>query len=324
MAALLGGLGGIVVAPITSLEFDTGSFFTNFGFIAVAIGGMGSFAGVIMGGLLLGRRRAACRGLCLVALRQRPCAWRFCSRCCCGGRTGSSAPRSAARTCATSSASIAPSCASKARAESIFAVLAFALLMALPYLFPARGILNSLVITGILYIAVLGLDVLMGYAGQVSLGQAGFMAIGGYTAAILATTYGVRAAPRHARRHGAFDRGGGAAVARHGAAARASSWRSRRLPSGSWSIRSRSGLPTSPAGRRGLPASRPSRSARLRFATPFQMYYLVAGDHRRAGARAARAACARASGARSNRCAPTRPRRRRWASTCRATSWRRW
>jgi branched-chain amino acid transport system permease protein len=32
--------------------------------------------------------------------------------------------------------------------------------------------------------------VLMGFAGQVSLGHAGFMAIGGYVAAILATTYG--------------------------------------------------------------------------------------------------------------------------------------
>ena len=37
---------------------------------------------------------------------------------------------------------------------------------------------------------MLGLDVLMGYTGQVSLGQAGFMAVGGYTAAILATNYG--------------------------------------------------------------------------------------------------------------------------------------
>jgi len=38
---------------------------------------------------------------------------------------------------------------------------------------------------------VLGLDLLMGYAGQVSLGHAGFMAAGGYTAAILATRYGL-------------------------------------------------------------------------------------------------------------------------------------
>jgi len=53
------------------------------------------------------------------------------------------------------------------------------------------GLMSSLVISLILFIAVLGLDVLMGYAGQVSLGQAAFMAIGGYTAAILATDYAV-------------------------------------------------------------------------------------------------------------------------------------
>jgi branched-chain amino acid transport system permease protein len=35
----------------------------------------------------------------------------------------------------------------------------------------------------------MGLDVLMGYAGQVSLGQAGFMAIGGYTSGYLAINY---------------------------------------------------------------------------------------------------------------------------------------
>jgi branched-chain amino acid transport system permease protein len=59
----------------------------------------------------------------------------------------------------------------------------------LPWIVPA-GLMSSLVITGILFIGVLGLDVLMGYCGQVSLGQAGFMAVGGYAAAILATNYG--------------------------------------------------------------------------------------------------------------------------------------
>jgi branched-chain amino acid transport system permease protein len=73
----------------------------------------------------------------------------------------------------------------------LFAAGAIALLLALPFIFPGRGILNSLVITGILYISVLGLDVLMGYCGQVSLGQAGFMAIGGYTASILAVQHNV-------------------------------------------------------------------------------------------------------------------------------------
>jgi branched-chain amino acid transport system permease protein len=40
-------------------------------------------------------------------------------------------------------------------------------------------------------IAVVGLNLLMGYAGQVSLGHAGFFAIGGYACAILPTRYGM-------------------------------------------------------------------------------------------------------------------------------------
>ncbi|MGB7035743.1 MAG: branched-chain amino acid ABC transporter permease [Xanthobacteraceae bacterium] len=54
LAAMIGAIGGIVVAPITSLQFDSGQFFTIFGFIAVAIGGMGSFIGAVVGGLVLG------------------------------------------------------------------------------------------------------------------------------------------------------------------------------------------------------------------------------------------------------------------------------
>src|SRR6185312_6952877 len=72
---------------------------------------------------------------------------------------------------------------------------ALAVLIALPHLVGAGGLLSSLVITFILFIAVLGLDILMGFAGQVSLGQAAFMAIGGYTAAILATDYDVSPLP---------------------------------------------------------------------------------------------------------------------------------
>src|ERR1700722_17190271 len=54
LSALIGGISGIVIAPITSLEFDTGGFFPNFGFIAVAIGGLGSFVGAVAGGLVIG------------------------------------------------------------------------------------------------------------------------------------------------------------------------------------------------------------------------------------------------------------------------------
>ena len=191
IASLLGGISGILVAPITSLEFDTGRFFTNFGFISVAVGGMGSFAGVVMGGLVLGvaEQLAAgyvsslfanglALGLLLAVLLWRPD----------GLFTAGPARRSDVRDEQRIHRAIVRI---EGKGGLIFAVLAIALVLALPYLFPGRGILNSLVITGILFIAVLGLDVLMGYAGQVSLGQAGFMAIGGYTASILAVSYNV-------------------------------------------------------------------------------------------------------------------------------------
>jgi len=47
--------------------------------------------------------------------------------------------------------------------------------------------LTQLTMTAYYALAVLGLSLLMGYAGQISLGQAGFFAIGGYSAAFLST-----------------------------------------------------------------------------------------------------------------------------------------
>ena len=45
---------------------------------------------------------------------------------------------------------------------------------------------------GTLFIAILGLDVLTGSSGQISLGNGAFMAVGGYTTAILVGNHGVR------------------------------------------------------------------------------------------------------------------------------------
>jgi len=85
LASAIGAVAGIVIAPATSLQFDTGTLFTIFGFIAVTIGGIGSFPGAVAAGL--------------------------------------------------------------------------------PWALPEGGLLGSLVIAGILFVAMLGLNVLMGYAG---------------------------------------------------------------------------------------------------------------------------------------------------------------
>jgi branched-chain amino acid transport system permease protein len=45
---------------------------------------------------------------------------------------------------------------------------------------------------GVYFIALLGLNIVTGYTGQISLGHSAFMAIGGYTTAILVADHGVR------------------------------------------------------------------------------------------------------------------------------------
>ena len=70
----------------------------------------------------------------------------------------------------------------------ILLVLGFCLLA--PYLLPNYPLfVLSLAIVNI--IAVLGVNLVMGYAGQISLGHAGFAAIGAYTTALLVVNYDV-------------------------------------------------------------------------------------------------------------------------------------
>lgn len=190
LAALIGSVAGVLVAPIMSLQFDTGQFFTIAGFIAVAIGGMGSFAGSIIGGLLLGVAQQFAAFyvsslfantlsllLLLFVLIVRP-----------AGLFPSGPQR---RSDVRDDPKIHRAAIAFGSYQAVILGGAFlGLLVLLPALPLPIGILSSLVISLILFIAVLGLDVLMGYAGQVSLGHAGFMAVGGYSAAILATTYG--------------------------------------------------------------------------------------------------------------------------------------
>ena len=189
LAAAIGAASGLLLAPITSLQFDGGSFFTTSGFIAVAIGGMGSFAGAIVGGLLLGvaEQLAAyyvssffANTLALLLLIA-VLLWR---------PQGLIAGGAARRIDVRSDLAVHRALVRlPPRRGLVLGVGLVALLAVLPALPLPGGVLSSLTIALILFIAVLGLDVLMGWAGQVSLGQAGFMAIGGYAAAILATTY---------------------------------------------------------------------------------------------------------------------------------------
>jgi branched-chain amino acid transport system permease protein len=62
--------------------------------------------------------------------------------------------------------------------------------VALPLVVDDRFLLKVLTLVGINVIIVIGLSLLFGYAGQISLGHAAFVGIGAYTSAILTSTFG--------------------------------------------------------------------------------------------------------------------------------------
>jgi branched-chain amino acid transport system permease protein len=192
LAAVIGGIAGIVIGPITSFQFDTGGMYTMFGFIAAVIGGIGSPLGAVVGGLCLGLAtqfaaaymsslfsNALALSLLLAILIWRPSG------------IFSSGPVRRQDVRDEPRIHRAVIRLGLRRGLLLSAVAAAGLLGALPWGLQSGGLMSSVVITAILFLAVIGLDVLMGFAGQVSLGQGGFMAIGGYTASILAVRYGV-------------------------------------------------------------------------------------------------------------------------------------
>ncbi|EHQ51607.1 MULTISPECIES: branched-chain amino acid ABC transporter permease [Ectothiorhodospira] len=62
LAAVLGAMAGIMVAPVTLTAYDIGIMLGLKGFVAAAIGGMGSGVGAVVGGLLLGIAEAMTAG----------------------------------------------------------------------------------------------------------------------------------------------------------------------------------------------------------------------------------------------------------------------
>jgi len=194
LAGAIGAIAGIVVAPAIALEFDTGRLLTISGFIAVAIGGIASFPGAIVGGLLLGLvnqlgtayvsslfSNALSLGLLLLVLVVRP-AGLF--------RSGVM-KRIDVREEARVWQHVTRITSKGAWRWGGVAVLAG---LTLPYLMD-ESLLGSAIITLILFLTLIGQDMLMGYAGQISLGQAGFMAVGGYTSSYLVTNQDWHAVP---------------------------------------------------------------------------------------------------------------------------------
>ena len=68
--------------------------------------------------------------------------------------------------------------------------LVVAILLVLPFVLPNSFYLDLAVRMAINAVIVLGLNLLIGFAGQISLGHAGFLGIGAYASAVLPTHFG--------------------------------------------------------------------------------------------------------------------------------------
>jgi branched-chain amino acid transport system permease protein len=78
------------------------------------------------------------------------------------------------------------------RAFEVIAFVALAAVLAILPRFLSDFRAREFAIAGMYFIAVLGLAILTGYSGQISLGHGAFMAVGGYTTAILSVDHGVK------------------------------------------------------------------------------------------------------------------------------------
>lgn len=66
-----------------------------------------------------------------------------------------------------------------------------ALALALPWIFSGKYHVHLLVLAGLFVLMALGLDLILGYLGELSLGHAAFFGIGAYTTALLTRAWGV-------------------------------------------------------------------------------------------------------------------------------------
>lgn len=192
LAATIGAVGGVLVAPISYASYEMGALLGLKGFTAAVIGGIGAPYGAVAGGLLLGVLESLVVGtissgykdavafvLLIGVLLLRP-----------GGLFGA-APAAAAEDVQSASAELTGRRAGRGAAlrRALPLLLTAALVLALPLVVPATR-LNLFVFIGINTILALGLVLLAGYAGQISLGHTAFYACGAYASAILTLKQG--------------------------------------------------------------------------------------------------------------------------------------
>ena len=166
--AVLVAIASILVSPIYLAKFTNGETLGMAAFIAAIIGGFNQVRGAILGGYS-GRARQFVRCLYFVAVSRRvPIDHPDCR--------DSASPTGPARADRGTDGMI--------RLGALAVVIAIVAALAAPFFLKPYGIF--LISTwAVLTIAAIGLNLTLGYAGQISLAQGAFVGIGAYTVALL-------------------------------------------------------------------------------------------------------------------------------------------
>ena len=183
IASALGGVAGLLVGMYFNTVYPTMSFQATLkGFAAVVLGGLGNVPGAVLGGLLLGLVEsygvellgATYRNLFAFVILLAVLVWRpnglF-------SRKRRVAPEPLTGTFVAKRRSL--------HMPAWVVALLIGVALALPLLVPSPYILQILTNAWLLAMAALSVTLVTGTAGQTSLGQAGFLAIGAYTSALL-------------------------------------------------------------------------------------------------------------------------------------------
>ena len=185
ISALLGGIGGVMVTPLLAMSSEGGTMLGLKGFSAAILGGLGNPVGG------RDRRPAAGRAGTIQRLVQ------FDVQRYPGPVRGDRVPAAASDVYPARAAAAPERCGAAMKFPQPISplrlyrgpLLLLALIIVLPLLtLTAHGRYDYLLplaqLCGIYAIIVTGLTLLMGFTGQVSLGHAGFYALGAYTAAV--------------------------------------------------------------------------------------------------------------------------------------------
>jgi len=176
-SATVGGIAGILAGPITFVTFESGLSIGLKGFVAAVLGGVGNPFGAVVGGLLLGLAEsyssayvsslfssATAFVVLLLFLLIRSLTDK-----------GSQSLGSGSR----------PAFFAEFRLPSVIISVALAFLVAGVAISGNESYMSVLLTAGIFAIAAIGLHLLKGITGVLSLGQGAFMAIGGFCVGVL-------------------------------------------------------------------------------------------------------------------------------------------